>query len=263
MAERLLSLDHVSYAYGHDRESVVDDVSLVVDEGARVGMVGESGSGKTTLARIALGLVDATGGDVRYRGRELDRRTRILMRSECRMVFQNAEAMLNPGLTVRSLLHEPLRVHGFAGSAAAREEAARSALTRVGGEAGWLERTPRQLSGGERRRVALARALVHPPDLLVADEPVAGLDVVRQCEILDILDGELRSRSGAALIISHDLAVVERLCTEIHVMRHGVLVDTMRRTASGWSCPTHAYARRLFDASCELRGDFLEGRGAM
>ena len=261
MAEPLLALDRVGHAYGDDGDAVTD-VSLALDEGARVGLVGESGSGKTTLARIALGLVNATSGEVRYRGRTLDPGTRALMRSECRMVFQNAEAMLNPGLKVGALLREPLDVHGPESSREARDEAVRAALTRVGGELGWLGRRPRQLSGGERRRVALARSLVHPPVLLVADEPVAGLDVVRQCEILDILDAELRSRSGTAIIISHDLAVVERLCTEIHVMRHGELVDTMRRTASGWTMPTHTYARRLFDASCELRADFVENREA-
>jgi len=237
----------------------VDDVSLTLGEGERLALVGESGSGKTTLARLITGLTDPGGGEIRYRGddlRSLDAAGRRRFRRECRMIFQNVWAMLNPLLRVKEILDEPMTTHTD-WDADRRLERMETVLDEVGGHRRWLDHYPHQLSGGERRRVALARALAVPPRLLIADEPVAGLDVVLQHEILEILDLSMSVTGGALVVISHDLAVVERLCHRIVILYAGRVMEEI--TPSAGIEPVHPYSRLLFEASHLLRD--LGGRG--
>lgn len=252
MTKELLALQGITKVFAAGRNGghvALDDVSLTIHPGDRVGLVGESGSGKTTLARIALNLTEPTRGIRTFEGHRydaLDRADRARFRKNCRMVFQNVGAMLNPLLPIRTLVHEPMRTH-TPFDRSARDARVEEVFGLVDASLDWLSRYPHELSGGEQRRVALARALVVPPRLLVADEPVAGLDVVRQVELLDVLERAVKATEGALLLVSHDLAVAERLCRRMLVMKAGRVVEEVEvREGATISDP---YTRALFEAS--------------
>jgi oligopeptide/dipeptide ABC transporter ATP-binding protein len=226
----------------------VADVSLVIPAGGAFGLVGESGSGKTTLGRAIVGLVPAQDGAIRLAGTPLRLRERAALRSwrrQVAMTFQDPIGSLSPRLTVRALVGEPFRIHGIGHRTLDAE--ARRLLNLVGLAAAYLDRYPHELSGGQARRVGIARAIALEPRLLIADEPTAGLDVSVQGEILNLL-ARLRGELGVALLlITHNLAAA-RLSTEVlGVMYMGRLVET-GRTADIFRQPAHPYTSSLLAA---------------
>ncbi len=232
----------------HRAFRAVNGVSLRVPRGGVLGLVGESGCGKSTLARIMLRLVDPTGGTILFDGQDVTRLQGAALapfRRRVQMVFQDSTASLNPRKTVRRVLAESLAQAGVA-----REERtgrAAGLLDDVGLDAGLLARYPHELSGGQRQRVAIARALAMGPDLLVADEPVASLDVSLQAQILALVMA-LRARLGLAMVfISHDLALVHHLCSEVAVMSAGEIVEH-GPAAEVLHAPRHAVTRALLAA---------------
>jgi ABC-type glutathione transport system ATPase component len=228
--------------------TAVNDVSIKVERGGVLGLVGESGCGKSTLAQIIMRLEPQTSGRVRFDGADitsLQGRALQPFRRRLQMVFQDSTASLNPRKTVRSILGESLGLAGV--SKADRPQAIAELLEQVGLDRSFAARYPHQLSGGQRQRVAIARALAMKPELLVADEPVSSLDVSLQAQILRLLI-ELRERLGLTMIfISHDLALVHHLCSEVAVMRAGTIVE--RGTpADVLQHPQHEYTRKLLAA---------------
>jgi oligopeptide/dipeptide ABC transporter ATP-binding protein len=226
----------------------VADVSLAIPAGGAFGLVGESGSGKTTLGRAIVGLVPAQYGTIRLAGTLLPLSDRAALRSwrrQVAMTFQDPVGSLSPRLTVRALLREPFRVHGIGDRALDAE--ARRLLALVGLAAPFLDRYPHELSGGQARRVGIARALALEPRLLIADEPTAGLDLSIQGDILNLL-ARLRGELGLALLlITHNLAAA-RLSTELlGVMYMGRLVET-GRTTDIFRRPAHPYTASLLAA---------------
>ena len=225
------------------RVVAVDDVSFSVPAGSVLGVVGESGCGKSTLARLILGLLEPTAGEVLVDGRRLggmDRRARARL---IQPVFQDPFASLNPKRRVRDIIAMPLIAQGRIG----REEIARrvaEALERVGLSADQGARFPAQLSGGQRQRVAIARALVLRPRIVVCDEPTSALDVSVQAQILNLL-AELRRDLGLTyLFISHNLAVVEHIASEVAVMYLGRIVERAESERL-FAAPRHPYTRAL------------------
>jgi len=225
------------------RVVAVDDVSFSVPAGSVLGVVGESGCGKSTLARLILGLLEPTAGEVLVDGRRLggmDRRARARL---IHPVFQDPFASLNPKRRVRDIIAMPLIAQGRIG----REEIARrvaEALERVGLSADQGARFPAQLSGGQRQRVAIARALVLRPRIVVCDEPTSALDVSVQAQILNLL-AELRRDLGLTyLFISHNLAVVEHIASEVAVMYLGRIVERAESERL-FAAPRHPYTRAL------------------
>ena len=228
--------------------TAVARVDLKVNEGEIVGLVGESGSGKSTLAQIAVGLIGPSAGRVLFRGRDLagaPPAVRREFRSGVQMVFQDTGSSLNPRKRVRTTMMEAL-AHNAVARPARRREAERL-LEVVGLNSHLLGRFPHQLSGGQRQRVGIARALAMGPDLLVADEPVASLDVSLQAQIIALFES-LRARLGLGILfISHDLALVGHLSDRIAVMHAGRIVEegppkTVLRS------PAHAYTQALIAA---------------
>jgi peptide/nickel transport system ATP-binding protein len=221
----------------------VDGVSFRVPAGGVLGIVGESGCGKTTLARLILGLLEPGAGDVRVDGKrlaDLDRRARARL---IQPVFQDPFSSLNPRRRVRDVVGLPLVAQGELGR---REIAARvdAMLGRVGLDPEMGARLPGQLSGGQRQRVAIARALILEPRIVVCDEPTSALDVSVQAQILNLL-AELREALGLTyLFISHNLAVVEHIATEVAVMYLGRVVE-QRETAALFRAPSHPYTKAL------------------
>jgi len=207
----------------------VDGVSLTLREGETVGVVGASGCGKSTLCRALMGLVPVRGGSVRLQGQNLRQlRGKPLRRARRRiqMVFQDPLACLNPAMAVGDAIADPLRIHGLASRAEARERA-RELLAAVGlnPPEAFEQRLPRQLSGGQQQRVAIARALVLEPQVLLCDESVSMLDAEVQAEVLQLLR-DLQGRLGLGMIfVTHDLAVASGFCQRVIVLDGGRIVE--------------------------------------
>ena len=231
------------------RRIIVDGVSLSVNRGETLGLVGESGCGKSTLARSVLRLVEPEAGTVEIGGRDwtaLSRDRLMKARRDAQMVFQDPYASLNPRMAVREAITEPARIHGLVSAREARDLAV-SLVEKVGLEADSVDRFPHQFSGGQRQRLAIARALSVRPKLIIADEAVSALDVSIARQVTDLML-DLQRREGLSfLFISHDIAVVERVSHRIAVMHAGRIVET------GWTddvlaAPQHDYTRRLLSA---------------
>ncbi|WP_297742304.1 ABC transporter ATP-binding protein [uncultured Tessaracoccus sp.] len=221
----------------------VQNVNLAIDVGERVGIVGRSGSGKTTIARMLLGLVQPSRGEVRFRGHPLNEGVRELRRSAS-LVYQDPNASLNSRMRVGAIIAEPLH------RAATKDELA-TLMTSVGLDPALARRFPHQLSGGQRQRVAIARALIADPELLVADEPVSALDVLVRAQVLQVLHDEAQARNLAMMIISHDLPTVEKLCTRVVVVTEGRIVEEGPVDAV-FHNPEHPYTRELLRSSLSL-----------
>ena len=229
---------------GKDRHVVAcDDVSFTVPTGGVLGVVGESGCGKSTLARLILGLLEPTAGDIAVEGlrvADMDRRARARL---IQPVFQDPFSSLNPLARVADIVAMPLRAQGNVD----RAEVARRVdeiLARVGLSTEMGTRLPTELSGGQRQRVAIARALVLRPRIVVCDEPTSALDVSVQAQILNLL-AELRRELGLTyLFISHNLAVVEHVASEVAVMYLGRIVER-RPTQALFHQPEHPYTKAL------------------
>lgn len=221
----------------------VDDVNFSVPAGSVLGVVGESGCGKTTLARMILGLLEPSAGEVLVDGKRLegmDRRARARL---IQPVFQDPFSSLNPRRRVRDIIAMPLVAQGDVNNAEIDRRVAES-LERVGLSTEQGTRFPSQLSGGQRQRVAIARALVLRPRIVVCDEPTSALDVSVQAQILNLL-AELRRDLGLTyLFISHNLAVVEHVASEVAVMYLGRIVEK-RESEALFRDPRHPYTRAL------------------
>jgi peptide/nickel transport system ATP-binding protein len=233
------------------RDPMIDavaDVSVSIAGGGAFGLVGESGSGKTTLGRAIIGLVPAESGEIRLAGAAFPRRGgRALKawRRQVGMTFQDPTGSLSPRLTVRALIAEPFRIHGLGRRELGAE--ARRLVSLVGLSEDFLDRYPHELSGGQARRVGIARALALDPRLLIADEPTAGLDVSVQGEVLNLL-ARLRQELGIALLlITHNLAAVRLSAERLGVMYMGRLVET-GPTASVFGGAAHPYTAALLAA---------------
>ena len=230
----------------------VDDVSLSVAAGETVGLVGESGCGKSTLARVLARLLDPTEGSIRLNGEEIGAIPAARFgrdatrRAAIQMVFQDAEGSINPRHTAAEAIARPLRqLKGLSGEALRARVT--EAATLCGLPTALLSRFPHQLSGGQKARVGIARAIATEPALLVLDEPTSALDVSVQVVILDLLKS-LQARMGAAyLFVSHDLNVVRLLCDRVLVMYLGKVMEEGPAEAV-FAAPAHPYTRALVGA---------------
>lgn len=229
----------------------VAGVSFEIRRGETFALVGESGSGKTTLARAINGLQKISAGRIEFLGTRIDglgaRRMRP-MRRRMAMMFQDPVGSLSPRMTVGDLVSEPFRIHR--GVSADLRAQTRRLLSLVGLPEDFAARYPHQLSGGQARRIGVARAIALDPDLVIADEPTAGLDVSVQGEILNLLN-DLREKMGLAmLIITHNLHVVRHIADSTAVMYLGRFVET-GETQRVFAAPAHPYTAALLSANPE------------
>lgn len=232
------------------------DVSLEVAAGSAFGVCGESGSGKSTLVRALLGLVPFSQGEIAWRGRSMAcfgapewRQLRRIVQP----VFQDPRASLDPRMRVRAILDEPLRVHRRDVDRAARDLRIATMMAQVGLAPALLSRYPHELSGGQCQRVCIARAMILEPEVLVCDEPVSSLDVSIQAQIVALLQHMHRETGTGLVFVSHNLALIRRLCTHMVVLQRGAIVEA-GPTQEVMREPRHAYTRRLIDSVPRVPG---------
>lgn len=224
----------------------VDDVSFVIEEGSTFGLVGESGSGKSTIARMIPRLIEPTAGEIIFAGRNLlhlNQRQMSAAREAIQIVFQNPYSSLNPRMTVRQLIGEPLLVHHKA-SGADLDRKVLDMMELVGLKPEYANRFPHEFSGGQRQRIGIARALILRPRLLILDEPTSALDVSVQAQVLNLLI-DLQKKLGLTyLLITHDLSVVHYLCDDTALLYLGTIVErgTLNQVLRH---PQHPYTQSL------------------
>lgn len=242
------------------RIHAVNGVDLDIQRGDALCVVGESGCGKSTLARLIMGLLTASEGEVHYDGQRVDRldaKQWRPFRRRMQMIFQNPDSSLNPRLTVRQTLEEPIRFHHPAWSHSKIHHRADALMADVGIDIGWGERFAHELSGGQRQRIAIARALSVDPEFIVADEPVSALDVSVQAQIMNLLMDAQAERRLTYLFITHDLAVVEHFATQVAVMYRGTICE-LADADTLFAHPRHPYTRALLAASPRLEDSDAE-----
>ena len=233
----------------------VDGVSLSVRPGETLGLVGESGCGKSTLGKTAIGIYAPTAGEIWFAGREIGRlppRDRRRVARDLQYVYQDPGASLDPRWKIVHSLHEPLKIH----TSLSRAERAREVgaiLSAVGLPDAHLDLYPHELSGGQQRRVGLARALTLRPRLVILDEPTSGLDVSVQASVLKLFRSLQETFALTYVFISHDLSVVRAMCARISVMYLGKIVE-LGDTAAIFDTPRHPYTQSLLAAVPRIGG---------
>ena len=237
--------------FGRTRKfRAVDGVNFVVHPGEMVGLVGESGCGKSTVARLLTRIQAPTAGSIRFAGTEIahaNAKQLKPMRSRIQMIFQDPYASLNPRMTISQILQEPIRFHRLAANESAVRLQVAALMDKVGLSAKSLNKFPHEFSGGQRQRIGIARALAVKPEMIIADEPIAALDVNIQAQIINLLIDLQKEMGLTCLFIAHDLAVVRHICDRILVMYLGVIVES-GRSFDLFARPLHPYTRSLISA---------------
>ena len=253
-AGAVLAIEHLAVDYGGHRSRgahrAVNEVSLDVAVGEAVGLMGESGAGKSTIARAVLGLVPVTSGKVFFAGKDITHAShaeRKALARDLQAVFQDPSSSLNPARTVGSTLAEPLTAQGIRDRPAVRERV-RVMLEKVGLPPEAASRYPAQFSAGQRQRIAIARALMLSPRLVICDEVVSALDLSVQAQVLNLLARMQADTQLSYLFISHDPEVVRHVCDRLVVLYRGRIVES-GPVARVMSAPAHPYTAALLAAA--------------
>ena len=255
MADILLDVQHLTHCFQPGKNAViraVDDLSFQLRRGEIFGLVGESGSGKSTVARCVMNICRPTAGKIIYKGIDTCdsrafRANRKMLQTSRQLIFQDSASSLNARMTVADIIAEPMQIHRIRPPRGTPRKEAEFQLFYVGLDSSYLDKYPSELSGGMRQRVAIARALSMEPELLVADEPIASLDVSIQAQIINLFKHLQAEHGFTFLFIAHDLAVVRYLCDRVGVMYRGKLVEAAP-TGELFASPAHPYTKALLSA---------------
>ena len=255
MDDLILDVRHLSHRFKLTRKLAVqalDDLSFQVRRGEIFGLVGESGSGKSTVARCVMNLYQPTGGEIWFNGvditdRSQRRKHKKMLETKRQLIFQDSGSSMNQRMKVVDVITEPMRIQHIQTPRKTPREEAAFQLKYVGLDGSYLDQYPAELSGGQRQRVNIARALSMEPELLVADEPVAALDVSIQAQIINLFRHLQEEHGFSILFIAHDLAMVEYLCDRVGVLYRGKLVECAP-TKALFANPSHPYTQALLSA---------------
>jgi oligopeptide transport system ATP-binding protein len=224
----------------------VDDLSFSIYEGETLGIVGESGCGKSTMGRLLLRLLEPTEGSIYYNGKNMthfSKKELLANRRDFQMIFQDPYASLNPRMTVREIVKEPLKTYNENST----DKRVKELLDAVGIPAQYLDRYPHEFSGGQRQRIGISRSLALNPKFIVADEPVAALDVSIQAQILNLIQDLQTEFDFTFLFIAHDLSVVQYISDRVGVMYLGKMVE-LADSDTLYQNPVHPYTQALLSS---------------
>ncbi len=239
--------------FSREKICAVDDVSFSLKKGSTLGIVGESGSGKSTIAKLVMRLLPCDAGDIYFEGKEISRLKEnglTVFRKKTQMIFQDPFLSLDPKMKVRDILAEPTLVGGHA-NGISLDAKIKELLACVELDPRFLFRYPRELSGGECQRIAIARAISMNPDFLVCDEPVSSLDLLVQAQVLNLLLKLQKDRSISFLFISHDLRVVRHMSDEVLVLKKGQVCEMGPRDQI-FQNPKEPYTKELVQNSLQM-----------
>ncbi len=255
MSEKILEVNHLSHSFPLSKKTrikAIDDVSFFVNKGEIFGLIGESGSGKSTVARCIMNICTPTDGEILYDGinicdKKQFRKNKKRLQCERQIIFQDSSSSLNGRMKVSDIIAEPLKINHIKTPRKNAYEEAKFQMSYVGLDEDFLDRYPPELSGGQRQRVAIARALSMEPKLLVADEPIASLDVSIGAQIINLFKHLQEEHGFTFIFIAHDLTMVEYLCDRVGVMKNGRLVE-VGTVDEIFNKPQHEYTKELINA---------------
>ena len=253
--EKLVEISHLSYSYPLDRKRVfqaVKDVSFEIRRDEIFGLVGESGSGKSTVGKCLMGILSPEAETFSYDGinlldKKAKKKNARRLQKERQMIFQDSTSSLNQKMKVEKILAEPLEIHKVFSDKKEQHDFLCEMMEEVELQEEQLQVRPPELSGGQRQRVAIARAFAMKPKLLIADEPIASLDVTTQAQMVKLFRHLQREHDCAILFIAHDLSMVRLLCDRVGVMKDGRLVE-VGKTDQVFEHPQHLYTKKLLEA---------------
>ena len=255
MSEKLLDVQNLSHSFRLGKQAVikaVDNVSFHINRGEIFGLVGESGSGKSTVARCVMNIYRPAAGKIIYQGIDTCdpkqfKANRTMLQTTRQLIFQDSSSSLNQRMKISEIIAEPMKINHIKPPRGTYRDEAAFQLFYVGMDSDYLDKYPSEISGGQRQRVSIARALAMEPELLVADEPIASLDVSIQAQIINLFKHLQAEHGFSILFIAHDLAVVRYLCDRVGVMYAGKLVE-VAPTEELFANPLHPYTKALLSA---------------
>ncbi|HSQ88349.1 ABC transporter ATP-binding protein [Romboutsia sp.] len=253
--EKILEIKNLSQHFKLDKNTVVkavDDITFEIYKGEIFGLVGESGSGKSTLGRSIIKLYEPTSGEIIYKGNRISdkkiyKKEKKYLNKSMQIIFQDSTSSLNPRMTVADIIAEPLKIQGIYNSKEERLNKVYEMLNLVGLDKSYINRYPTEFSGGQRQRIGIARALCINPEFIVADEPIASLDVSIQAQIVNLFKKLQRKRELTCLFIAHDLSMVRHISDRIGVMYNGKLVE-LAEANELYNNPIHPYTKSLLSS---------------
>ena len=253
--EKLLEIKNLKQYFTLNNKKIVKaiyDVSLDIYKGEFLGVIGESGSGKSTLGKSIVGINSITDGEIKYNGitisgKKLKKTQREIISKKIQFIFQDSTSSLNSRMTVKNIIEEPMRLQKLYSSKAEREKVVYDLLEVVGLDRNSINKYPYDLSGGQRQRVAIARAISTKPECIIADEPIASLDVSMQAQIINLFKKLKSNKNLTFIFISHDLSMVRYISDRIAVIYNGKIVE-LAETEELYNNPIHPYTKSLLDS---------------
>lgn len=254
-SESILSVSNLQQHFQINKDltiKAVNGVDFEVKKGEVVGLVGETGSGKSTVARTIMGIYPATAGEVYFKGNLISdkgvyRKNKGDINKNMQIIFQDSAAALNPRMTIEEIITEPIVVNKLLQDKNKIQEKLDTLLMEVGLDHTFKKKYPTEISGGQRQRVAIARCLSTSPDLIIADEPIASLDVSIQAQIITLFQRLQREHGFSFLLIAHDLSIIKFICDKVAVMLHGKIME-IGPTEEIFTRPAHPYTQSLLSA---------------
>lgn len=253
--EKILEVKNLSQYFKLDRKNIikaVDNVSFFMYEGEILGLVGESGSGKSTTGKSIIGINKITSGEIIFRGKNIAdkrvyRQEKKDINKNIQFIFQDSTSSLNPRMTIGEIIGEPLKIQGISKDKREREETVLNLMNLVGLDKNYFNKYPYDFSGGQRQRVGIARALSVNPSFIIADEPIASLDVSMQAQIINLFKKLKEERKLTCLFIAHDLSMVGYISDRIAVMKNGKILE-IAKSKDLYENPIHPYTKSLINS---------------
>lgn len=265
--EKLLEIKNLKQYFTLNNKKIVkaiDDVSFDIYKGEFLGVIGESGSGKSTLGKSIVGINSITDGEIKYNGitisgKKLKKTQREIISKKIQFIFQDSTSSLNSRMTVKNIIEEPMRLQKLYSSKAEREKVVYDLLEVVGLDRSSINKYPYDLSGGQRQRVAIARAISTKPECIIADEPIASLDVSMQAQIINLFKKLKSNKNLTFIFISHDLSMVRYISDRIAVIYKGKIVE-VAPTDELYSNPIHPYTKMLLNSNLQDENNLFSMR---